>query len=163
MDINLPALDGIDATAKIIEHKPDTNILALSMHDESYQIKKMIKAGARGYILKNVGPEELNKAIQSVADGDKYYSNEVSQILLEPHQDEVIYDKKAPKPYIGELTKREIEVLLLITDEFTNQEIADQLFLSKRTVDAHRQHLLQKTHSKNTAGLIKYAVKNNII
>lgn len=164
MDIKMPDVGGIAATKEIIKYDKRAKILALSMHDEEYQIVKMIQAGARGYILKNIGSEELLKAIIKVSKGEKYYSSEVAIKLMGSYHDDIVERKpRQKKSYIGILSKRELEILKLIANEYTNEQIAKKLFISKRTVDSHRQNMLNKTQSKNTAGLLRYAVKNNLI
>lgn len=160
MDITMPEMDGIEAT-KIIKQKfPDIKVLALTMLSEDQHIRKMIKAGASGYILKSSGKQELIKAINTIMAGQHYFSNEATQsILQELVAPEVNRTKDDDDVHI---TEREMEVLQLIVNEYTNQEIADKLYISVRTVDAHRRNLLQKTGAKNTAGLVKYALKNKL-
>ncbi len=166
MDINMPELDGIKATAQIIRDRSDTNIIALSMHSDDYEIRSMIKAGAKGYILKNTGSEVLTDAIKTVLEGGKYYSNEVALKLMEPYTEEPNSDKRPPtridKRKIS-LTRRELEVLRMIANEYTNDEIAKKFELSKRTIDSHRQNILSKLQVKNTAGLIKYAIRLGLV
>lgn len=166
MDINMPELDGIKATAQIIRDNPKTNIIALSMHSDDYEIRSMIKAGAKGYLLKNTGSEVLTDAIKTVLDGGKYYSNEVALKLMEPYTEEPTTDKHIPirvdRRRIS-LTRRELEVLRMIANEYTNDEIAKKFELSKRTVDSHRQNILSKLQVKNTAGLIKYAIRLGLV
>jgi DNA-binding NarL/FixJ family response regulator len=160
MDITMPEMDGIEATRIIKEKYSDIKILALTMLSEDQHIRKMIKAGASGYILKSSGKQELIKAIKTIIDGKHYFSNDATQaILQELVSPEVKRVKEDDEVHI---TERELEVLQLIVNEFTNQEIADKLFVSVRTVDAHRRNLLQKTGAKNTAGLVKYALQNNL-
>ncbi len=160
MDITMPVMDGIEATRVIKENHPDIKILALTMLSEDQHIRKMIKAGASGYILKNSGKKELIKAIESIIEGKHYFSNDATQAILQelvtPDLNKVNDDDDV------HITDREREVLKLIVNEFTNQEIADKLFVSVRTIDAHRRNLLQKTGAKNTAGLVKYALKNKL-
>lgn len=167
MDINMPILDGIEATKKIkSDKKRENKIVALSMHSEEFQIKNMIKAGASGYILKNTGLEELNRAIKTVINGNKFYSNEVALKLLgdfKEDDDNSILSPSKPVVKIAELSNREIQVLRLIASEFTNAEIAKKLKLSRRTIDSHRYNIVNKLHVKNTAGLIKFAIKNNLV
>ncbi len=167
MDINMPILDGIEATKKIkSDKKRENKIIALSMHSEEFQIKSMIKAGASGYILKNTGLEELNRAIKTVINGNKFYSNEVALKLLgdfKEDDDNSILSPSKPVVKIAELSNREIQVLRLIASEFTNAEIAKKLKLSRRTIDSHRYNIVNKLHVKNTAGLIKFAIKNNLV
>lgn len=164
MDINMPDMDGIEATKQIIRGRKKAKVLALSMHEEEFQIISMTKAGASGYILKNIGTEELSKAIKTISKGEKYFSNE-AMIKLVGHYYEDLVERKprTSKTYKGLLSKREVEILKLIANEFTNEEIGEQLFIAKRTVDAHRQNIMNKTGVKNAAGLIKYALQNNLI
>ena len=134
-------------------------VLALSNYDELSYVKSMINEGANGYILKNIEPSQLVHAIQSVLGGSSYYSNEVALKLIDSakNTDSIIPPNKS------RLTKRELEVLKMIALEMTNDEIAKGLFISKRTVDTHRQNLLNKLHVKNTAGLIKAAYAFNLV
>lgn len=160
MDITMPEMDGIEATKILKEKYPDIKILALTMLSEDQHIRKMIKAGASGYILKSSGKKELLKAINAIVNGQHYFSEEATQsILQELINPEISKQKDSEDVHI---TERELEILKLIVNEFTNQEIADKLFLSVRTVDAHRRNLLQKTGAKNTAGLVKYALNNKL-
>lgn len=160
MDITMPKKSGIEATEEIKEKQPEVKVLALTMLSEDQHIKKMIKAGASGYILKSSGKEELLKAINTIIDGKHYFSDDATQAILKDLVEPSV-NKKADPDTVN-ITDRELEVLKLIVNEFTNQEIADQLFVSVRTVDAHRRNLLQKTGAKNTAGLVKYALNNNL-
>ncbi len=160
MDIKMPVMDGIECSKKIIENKPDAKILAITMHEEEQHIRNMLKAGASGYILKNAGVEILIGAMDSVLEGNKYYGEHVTRIIMEeltktPEQKL----KENPSIY---LTKREKDVLQLIVKEKSNQEIADKLFISIRTVDAHRRNLLQKIGAKNSVGLAKFALSHNL-
>lgn len=166
MDINMPEMDGIKATAQIVKENSDAKIIALSMHSDDYEIRSMIKAGARGYLLKNTGSEVLSDAIKTVLEGGKYYSNEVALKLMEPYTGDLSSEKSSSsridKRKIS-LTRRELEVLKLIANEYTNEEIAKKFELSKRTIDSHRQNILSKLQVKNTAGLIKYAIRLGLV
>lgn len=166
MDINMPEMDGIKATSAIMRENPQTKIIALSMHSGDFEIRSMIKAGAKGYLLKDNGSEGLVDAIRTVMDGGKYYSNEVALKLIETYNREPATQKKAPihldKRKIS-LTRREIDVLRMIASEYTNDEIAKKFYLSKRTIDSHRQNILSKLQVKNTAGLMKCAIKLGIV
>lgn len=161
MDISMDEMDGIQATEEIIRLYPETKVLALSMLNENIHIKQMMNAGASGYLLKNSGEDEVKAAINTLADGGTYYSPEVTQTVMSN-----LSGRKSQKvsAYALEipLTDREKEVLRLIMEEFTNQEIAEKLFISPRTVDAHKRNLLEKTGSKNVAGLVMYAVTNRV-
>jgi len=161
IDINMPVMNGIECTYEITKTYPQLKVLALTMLNELEHIKNMLSAGARGYILKNSGKDELVQAIKSVMAGRNYFSNEVKDMIMM----EMIKKKSTPGKIIGEkvpLTPRELDVLELILKEFTNQEIADKLFISVRTVDAHRRNLLEKTGSRNTAGLVRFALENHL-
>jgi len=160
MDIDMGELSGIDLTDEIIQKYPDLKVLALSMHGEKNYIVKMLEAGAKGYILKNAGKEEMLNAIHTVANGNTYFSSQVSSKLIE----HITNPEKTKKQNLGgiPITDREIEVLKLIVEEYSNSEIAEKLFISVRTVDTHRRNLLEKLGVKNTAGLVKYAIQKGL-
>ena len=161
MDVSMPVMDGITSTRLICEKYPEIKVLALTMTNELEHIKNMIDAGAGGYLLKNSGKEELVTAINEVLAGHEYFSGEVKDAIVR----EMMKKKSANERLAGEpipLTLREKDVLLLIVREFTNSEIAEKLFISVRTVDAHRRNLLEKTGARNTAGLVKYAIENRL-
>ena len=157
-DISMPQMDGVEFTKAVKKAYPDQKVIALTMLGESQHIKHMLKAGVSGYLLKNCGSKELKKAIARVMDGETYFSPDVSQIIL----NDLSGKKQARMATEIELSEREIEVLHLIIREYTNQEIADTLFISPRTVDAHKRNLLDKTGSKNIAGLVLYAVEKRL-
>jgi DNA-binding NarL/FixJ family response regulator len=164
MDIDLGETSGIEATKKIKEQYPAIHVLGLTMHEETSYIVKMLEAGASGYLLKNAGREELLSAIHTVAKGDSYFSQKVSATLLQTiTQKKPISDASLKADQQTPLTEREIEVLRLIAQEFSNGEIAEKLFISIRTVDTHRRNLLEKLQVKNTVGLVKYALDKGII
>jgi DNA-binding NarL/FixJ family response regulator len=161
MDVSMPVMDGITSTRLIRERHPEIKVLALTMTNELEHIKNMIAAGASGYLLKNSGKEELITAINEVLAGREYFSGEVKDAIVR----EMIKKKNSNDRLAGEpipLTLREKDVLQLIVKEFTNYEIAGKLFISVRTVDAHRRNLLEKTGARNTAGLVKYAIENRL-
>ncbi len=160
MDINMPEMDGIEATEKIKEKHPDIKFLALTMMDEDEHIRKMIKAGASGYILKSSDKDEFVDAITAILNGRHYFSEDTTKRVMMD-----LVQSSAPKdePDPSQITPREREVLKLIVDQYTNQQIADELNISIRTVDAHRRNLLDKTEAKNTAGLVTYAIKHDLV
>lgn len=160
MDITMPGMDGIEATTEIKDRHQDVKILALSMLNEDQHIRNMIKAGASGYILKSAGRKELVSALNAIINDQFYFSDDATKSILQ----ELVKPEVKKKGYTEEvhITDREKEVLRLIVDEYTNPEIADELFISVRTVDAHRRNLLQKIGAKNTAGLVKYALEQNL-
>lgn len=159
MDLNMGEMDGIEATRQIKKRFPDIKILALTMIKDEEKIREMIEAGASGYIFKNSGVEELVEAIEKVVNGELYFSDEAVYSIITRKKE----DKDKKKPGETDLTERELEVLGLICKEFTNAEIAEKLYISVRTVDAHRRNLLQKTGARNTAGLVRYAMKHNLL
>jgi len=166
MDISMSGMGGIEATKKITETFAEVKVLALTMHDEESHIMNMLQAGALGYILKSTGMTELVEAVKTVANGESFFSQKVSATLL----GQFVKNKAATKKEddktdasLAQLTKREHEILKLIAEEFTNQEIADKLFISQRTVDTHRRNLIQKLNAKNTAGLVRYAFRNGLV
>jgi DNA-binding NarL/FixJ family response regulator len=160
MDIDMGDTSGIDATEFVKNKYPETKVLAISMHSDHNYVIKMLEAGARGYLLKNAGKEEMLNAIKSVAIGDSYFSKEVSTRIF----DELNRIKaKGTELKKVILTNREIELLKLIAQEYSNHEIAEKLFISVRTVDTHRRNLIEKLGVKNTAGLVRYALKNGLV
>ena len=159
LDYHLPGMNGAIVTEDILRYKPGVKILALSNYDELVYVEKMINAGAKGYILKNIEPAQLLNAIRTILSDQIFYSNEIAVKLIDAA-------KMDPSKIIKEkhsLTKRETEILKLIAMELTNEKIAEKLSLSKRTIDTHRQNLLLKLDARNTAGLIRLAYKMNLI
>jgi DNA-binding NarL/FixJ family response regulator len=166
MDIKMPQMDGFEATRFIMDNFPSVKILALSMFESQNYINQMLELGAQGYILKNITQEELIYAIEVVSQGHPYISAEISINLLRKNAGEEKQDllgKSFPEDEAVELSRRELEVLKLITDGLTNAEIAEKLFTSKRTIDSHRQRIIEKTQARNTAALVKYAISKGII
>jgi DNA-binding NarL/FixJ family response regulator len=160
MDIDMGETNGIEMTQEIKESHPDIHVLALSMHGDKNYIVKMLEAGAKGYILKNAGKEEMINAIHTVANGNSYFSSQVSSKLLEHLTNPAPIRRGADDTL---LTDREIEILRLIAEEYSNPEIAEKLFISVRTVDTHRRNILDKLGAKNTAGLVKYAIQKGLL
>ena len=164
MDMKMPVMDGMEATKALKASYPGIKVILLSMFDDERLITHMMENGANGYLLKNEEPHILKEAIDSVLEKDLYFNDYVSKALLKGLQ-----HKKAPLPSLQSdkpemhLTPREKEVLELICQELTTAEIAQQLYLSTRTVEGHRKNLLEKTGVRNTAGLVIFAVKNELI
>jgi DNA-binding NarL/FixJ family response regulator len=153
MDINMPEMDGIEASRRAIEKFPDLHILVLSMYSDIDYYNTMIDIGVKGFILKDIENKELGTAIRKIHNGGNYFSQELLLRLI----------KNKPDGTQIELTKREKEVLELICQGFSNQEISDKLYISQRTVERHRSSLLEKTNSKNSISLVIYSIKNNLI
>lgn len=158
MDINMPGMDGIQATRELLKKHPAIKVLGLSMYNDREYISDMLKAGALGYILKNTGKESLLNAIYTLHSGANYLGEEVSKTLLNSFM-------KNPQlaKIIEKLSDREKEVLECIATGLTTHEIADQLFISKNTVETHRKNLLYKLKARNTAELVNNAYKQRLI
>ncbi len=161
LDIDMPVMDGFEATEKIVKQYPKANILILSMHGDQEHYSQLVKAGAKGFVLKTSGKHELENAIKSVAQGESFFSSELLR--------KIIIDLSNPNhKQNGDIVKidftdRELEVLTLLCSGFTVSEIAEKLFLSVKTIEAHRSKLILKTETKNTIGLILFAIKNKIV
>jgi two-component system response regulator NreC len=158
MDVDMPKLNGIDATRQINTTFKDVKVIMLTMHSEGAMIKSLIEIGAHGYILKNSTKEELLEAIYKVARGEKYFSPEVTMSLLNPEK-----EKSKTVGIQIDFTQREIEIVQLLADGLTNKEIGDKLFISHRTVDTHRTNIMKKVGVNNIAGLISFAIKNGLV
>ena len=158
MDISMPVMDGIEASTITHELYPDLKIITLSMYGEEDYYYKMVNAGVKGFVLKNSDIKEVKTAMDVVYDGGSFFSSELLQNLINSL-------KSAPKSkeIHTELSEREMEILILICQGMSNQEIADKLFISKRTVDKHRANILEKSESKNTAQLVVYAIKTRLV
>lgn len=157
-DIGMPIMNGIELTIKARQKYPELKILILSVSEEAETIKNALRAGAAGYMFKSAEREELELAIKTVCNGQKYY-NDLSLNKLAGIQDEVIAEE-LPKV---ELSQREIEVLKLIVAENSGTEIAEKLFISPSTVETHRKHLFQKIGVNSSVGLVKFAIKFGIL
>ncbi|MCE2895976.1 MAG: response regulator transcription factor [Flammeovirgaceae bacterium] len=151
LDINLPDLSGLELCALLLKKNADLKIIALTNFDQLSYLEGMRKAGAKGYVLKNASATEILKAIQKVVKGHEHWlGNDSAQDSIQQHNQLM-------------LTRRELEVLRLVAEGLTNQEIADKLFVSASTVDSHRKNLISKLNVKNTAALVRTAVENKII
>lgn len=157
MDIEMPVMNGVEATKKALERDPDLKIIALSMYSEESYLSSMIEAGASGFLLKNSSFNEVKNALTDVMEGKNYYSPHIIQSILEIMTNKINNSGKDR----DDITQREKDILYYICKGFSNAEIADKLSISKRTVDKHRENLLQKTQSRNTANLVTYAIKHH--
>ena len=158
MDINMPMLDGLECTRIVHKKYPEIKIIALSQYDEKRFVKRMVKNGASGYLLKDSGKDTLEKAIRAVHAGGTYFSDKLSMSIV--RQELKMEDTKSLFP---KLTERELEILNLIGKELSSQEIAEKLFISFHTVETHRANLMNKAGVKNTAGLVRWAVENDLL
>lgn len=155
MDINMPVLDGIEATKTISKKFPEVKVLILSGYSEPNIVRKAINSGAKGYCLKYIGIEKLLEAIKCIQSENEYFDDDLKMILVD-----II---RSPEEESNDLlTTREIQILKLIVAESTNIEIAEELNVSKRTVEGHKKKIMEKIHARNTAGLVRYALENGI-
>lgn len=154
MDIAMPTISGDKATIIALERNPNMRIISLSMFGDENYYSRMVEAGARGFLMKDSSIEEVFAAIKTVMAGEEYFCEEIMQNLSKALR---------RRDDAESLSEREIDVLLGICRGLSTQEIADSLFISKRTVDAHRANILEKTGSKNTASLVVYAIKHQLV
>ncbi|MEL6649314.1 MAG: response regulator transcription factor [Bacteroidota bacterium] len=161
MDLEMPVMDGIEATRYVREHYPEIKIILLTMHDNEQYISHLVELGANAYLLKNEEDQELHRAIRAVHQHDFYFNDYVQQALLKRV-------RKQSRPsfqqnIVNLLTAREKEVIGLICQELSSKEIADQLFISNKTVETHRKNIREKIGVKNTAGLVIFAMQNGLV
>jgi len=156
LDINMPGINGIDTCKQLLKSNPELKIVAISMHKESSLIKLMLSNGAKGYVLKNAGRDEVITAITEVYQGKSYLDHDVSEIVLNSVMNQS--GKKSSNPFPS-LSPREKDVLHCILDELTTNEIAERLHISFGTVETHRRNMLIKTGARNTAGLVRIAIE----
>ncbi|MBO9732661.1 MAG: response regulator transcription factor [Chitinophaga sp.] len=158
MDIQMPGIDGIDLCKQVLKKCATIKIIAFSSFDDSNYVKQIFRNGAKGYLIKNSDKHTIVKAIDTVMEGEEYIDDTIKKILLQESitgQRRSIFDVP--------LTKREKEILKLVADGLTSQEIADKLFINQRTVETHRMNINQKLDVKNTVGLVKEAIKRGLI
>jgi DNA-binding NarL/FixJ family response regulator len=161
MDLKMPLLNGVEATKKVHKKFPAIKIVALTSYDTKPFIINMIQEGACSYLVKNASPNDMIITINEVASKGFYYNDLIMSII---HEGLIFGNKKTKSSFDDEyLTTREKEILELVCQQYSTNEIADKLFISSRTVDGHRNNLLLKTESKNIAGLVVYAIQNNIV
>ena len=160
-DVKMPVMDGIEATGTLLADNPYLQIIALSMFDEENLIVDMLEAGAKGYLLKNADKQEILDAIHSVSQGKPYYCHHTTSKLASLISKSKFNPYKKKDPLV--FTDREKEIIRLICQQLTAQEIADKVFLSKRTVEGHRTRILEKMNVKNTAGVVIYALRHRLV
>lgn len=164
MDINMPEMDGIEATKKLKISHPDIKVLMLTMHSEPRFIKECLEIGAKGYVMKNISKDDLLKAIETVYQDKSYLDQDSQEKLINSisggseEEDDRNYDELA-----AQITQRELEILQLIALGLTSQDIANKLFISKNTVETHRKNMLAKLNVNNTAALLKIAYKKGLV
>ena len=161
LDIGMPLLNGIDATAQIVRKLPSVRVLILSMHDDQPYVTRAVQAGAKGYVLKDAAGADLIRAIEAVATGRSFFSPSVAKVVLDGYLKKMV-DKGITDRYDA-LSKREREVFQLVAEGHSTKEIAELLFVSPATVETHRGHILEKLDVHNTAELVRYAVRRGVI
>lgn len=167
MDISMPQLNGIEATAKMKQDDPNIKVIILTVHAEEEYVFQILRAGASGYVLKSAGKKEIFAAVRSAVSGERFFSPGISNLIIDGFINRA--KEPAPPPVLTggsgkqQLTKREIEVLEYIAQGYTNRKIADTLFLSVRTVNTHRTNLMQKLDIHDTARLVRYAIETGLV
>lgn len=159
MDITMPNLNGIDATRKIVRQNPETKIIALSMHSDHHFVAEMLQAGATAYLLKDCVSDELVKAIRLVCQGKTYLSPEIASLLVKDYRSQV---QQTSTPKSETLSPREREVLQLLAEGNSTKNIAEKLYLSIKTIEAHRAQIMRKLDIHNVAELTKYAIREGL-
>ena len=158
-DIQMPEMNGLEFTKVIRSKFSGVFILALSMSGEDAMVSEMLNAGVNGYVLKNTGQEELKNALMTIVRGETYLSPEIAAALTRA----LVAQRKEAEDPAPKLTQREIEIIKLISKEYSNEKIANELFISERTVETHRKNIFRKTGTKGVVGLLKYAMDKKII
>lgn len=161
LDISLPDMNGMEVTQKILAFDPSANILMLSMYDDEDYVGRCIENGVKGYVVKNESGEELEYAVHTILEGKTYFSQQVHKVILNKYKRAAV--KKKERHDDIRLTAREIEIVKLIDDGLTSQQMADKLFISPRTVETHRANLMKKFGVKNSIELVKKARLINIL
>lgn len=158
LDLNMPGLGGAAVADSLVDSHPAIGICVLTMHDDEFYLKEMLKKGCKGFVLKTSSGQELVRAIHSIHAGQPYVDPALSKYLLGTVQPE-----KAPAQATARLTRREVEVCRLLALGHTNEEVASQLCLSPRTVETHRSSIMSKLELKNRAGLVRWAIENGVL
>jgi DNA-binding NarL/FixJ family response regulator len=167
LDISMPKVDGIEATKMIRKNSPDVKIIILTVHEDEEYVYEILKAGASGYLLKNVGKKEIFEAVRSAMTGERFFSPGISRMIIDGFvkraNEQVQPEDKNHQSGKQQLTKREIEILQYIAQGYTSRQIADTLCLSFRTINTHRANLMQKLDIHETAGLVRHAINAGLV
>ncbi|MBI3189434.1 MAG: response regulator transcription factor [Ignavibacteriales bacterium] len=163
LDVSMPKLNGIETTRRLRQKNLTGKILILSIYENEEYVHQALQAGADGYLLKNAEKKEIVSAIKVVATGGKFFSTDISKIMLDGYVKRAEKPENFPNTDSLQLTKREKEILKFIAQGYTSQEIADKLFLSFRTVNTHRSNMMQKLDIHDTASLVRYAIQHGIV
>jgi DNA-binding NarL/FixJ family response regulator len=161
-DYKMPQMSGIELTLQLRQKYPQIKVLMLSVSEEAEMIREAFQAGVWGYMMKKSGKAELQKAIESIKNGQRYFSESVVFELMRLGLTDNIPQNEISQEF-NQLTEREIEIIRLISTELSSQEIAEKLFIAPKTVETHRHNILKKLGLKNTVGLVKYALKNGLV
>lgn len=166
LDVSMPELDGLEACRRIRAHHPQVQVLILTMHEREDYLRQALEAGATGYLVKRTAAAELRMAVRAVAQGDTFLSPSMARTLVRTYlalrDDGAVAEPSAVDPYES-LSSREREVLKLVAEGYTNQEVADQLVLSVKTVQAHRARLMEKLGLRDVTHLVRYAVRRGLV
>jgi DNA-binding NarL/FixJ family response regulator len=162
-DFNMPEMNGIELTYQIRKQYPDIKILLLTVSEEAKTIQEAFKAGVSGYVMKKAGKAEFELALKTIASGKKFYSESVVFELLNRDKNIADLTNETIEEKLHNLSEREIEIITLIAQELSTNQIAEKLFLSPATVETHRHNILKKLGIKNSIGLVKFALKNRLI
>ena len=163
IDLSMPKLSGIEATKIIKKRYPETNVLVLTMHENEEYVYQILKSGAAGYVLKSAGKDELTAAIRAAARGEKFFSPRISQVMAEGYVKRAEMQTAESPASEAPLTRREREILSFVARGYTNQQIAELLFISPRTVDTHRTNIMQKLGIHDLANLVRYAIEHGVV
>jgi len=162
IDLSMPKVNGIEAAKTLRRDCPETRVLVLTMHENEEYVYQIFRSGAGGYILKNAGRDEIAAAIRAVAKGDRFFSPRVSEIMVEGYLRRAEEREKSFSSQEIPLTAREKEILSLIAEGLNNQQIADRLFISPRTVDTHRTNIMQKLDIHDSVKLVRFAIEKGL-
>lgn len=162
MDLSMPGLNGLDATARIAKDHPEIGIVILSMHTSENYVLDALRAGARGYVIKDSAPEELERALRAVAGGQRYLSPSITHFLLDDYQ-RLVRGGQEPQAGTDLLTARQREILQLIAEGHSTREIAERLSISIKTVETHRAQIMQRLNVRDVASLTRYAIRLGLI
>jgi DNA-binding NarL/FixJ family response regulator len=163
IDISMPKVNGIEATRLIKRKNPGAKVLVLTMYDNDEYVYQIVRVGADGYVLKNADKQELFAAVRAVAAGKRFFSPDISDLMINEFVKQSREPTDKPERKVLPLTKREIEILRYIAQGLTNKRIAEKIYLSVRTVNTHRNNLMQKLNIHDTAGLVRYAIQSGVI
>lgn len=161
LDISMPDMNGMEVAQEILRGNAEAKIIILSMYDDEDYISRCMEYGVKGYVVKNETGEELDYAVKTVLNGQNYFSSQVQQVIFKKYSNNVT-KKKEKEPDV-KLTSREVEIVKLISEGLTSQQMADKLFISPRTVETHRANLMKKTGVKNSIELVKKMEKMGVL